>query len=760
MIKIALAMVLGSAVVFYANLLPDRYWIAYFPILLIAAFFIPRYRFLILFAASCLWTGFSVHQGLDARLNESFDNQIVRLSGEIIDIPEQRDKSIRFQLKPDFIENYPGALPDKIRLSWYRNDQQPQAGQRWQLLAKLRLPAGFQNPGGFDYERWLFAKGIGATGYVRASAINQKIGQSSLSFISRWRTAIKQGIDRRCAKCPENGLIKALSIGYRGDIDPQHRQILQDTGTAHLLAISGLHIGIVSGLFYFIGGRFWKIYFHRLRVSRPLFSASLAVSSGLIYAALAGFSLPTVRALIMLAIIFLALSLRTGVNLLNSIALAVIVILLIDPLAIGSASFWLSISALLIIAFGQYRLTYQRQAWRQLVLLQLLFSLFFVPISILLFDQLNPASFLANIIAIPVVSFFIVPLAMLGSLFNGLDWFIADWLFVASDFLLGWLLAYLNLLRNSGLAALDWGGIPTLVLCLSMLGLVLLWMPIGSVGRKPAVILILIPFLWQRSELEHGSYRLTVFDVGMGTSVMVNTRKHSLVYDFGPGNNRGFSSARWVLEPFMRYQGIRDPDLLIISHVDQDHSGGFYSYRVNHDTTRLLSGTVPEVKQKFAMQTMIRPCQGYPAWSWDGVSFEFLDPPGNPPKMSNNNRSCVLRISNFHTTLLTGDIESMQEHRLVEAVPEKLAASVLLVPHHGSNTSSTLEFLQAVNPQYSLFTVGKNNRWGFPKPEVIENHKQIASLIFRTDQQGAITVVSDGEGLTVNGQRKTGSKFW
>ena len=759
MIKTAIAMVLGSVIVFYGNLIPERHWIAYLPFLLLFAFLVPGYRFLITLFAACLWAGLWVQQSLDTRLAADFDNRIVRISGVIADIPERKNQSVRFLLKPDSIEGYVKPLPETIRLSWYRTRRLLHAGERWQLQVKLRVPYGYQNPGGFDYERWLFVKGIGATGYVKPSSFNRGMGVSPFSIIDQWRSGIKQGIDRQCSECNNNGLIKALAIGYRADINPRHRQLLQDTGTAHLLAISGLHIGIISALFFYVGRFLWRFYFHRFEYSRLQFSATLAICAGLIYAALAGFSLPTVRALIMLAVIFLAFNFRTSVNLLNSIAIAVIVILIFDPLSVGSSSFWLSISALLLIAFAQYRMTNQPQRWKQIVILQLLFSLLFVPISIVLFDQLNPASFFANIIAIPLVSLVIVPLDMLGSLISGFDWVFTEWLFRASDLLLSLLLDYLQLLLNSGLAAVHYGGIPFIALCLSTMGLLILMMPAGFPGRKPALLLVVLPLLWQRTELEFGAYQLTVLDVGMGTSAVIQTGQHSLVYDFGPGNAQGFSSAQWVLKPYLRYQGIKDPDLLIISHVDQDHSGGFYSYLANHDPAKLVTGTPLEVVEKFNLARPVRSCHGYPKWRWDGVDFEFLSLPVKSTT-SINNRSCVLKVSGYDSALLAGDIESEQEQRLLEALPEKLSASVLVVPHHGSSTSSTLQFLRAVKPEFSLFTVGKNNRWGFPKPEVLVNYREVNSQILRTDEQGAISVFSSATGLRLEVHRQPGSKIW
>jgi len=760
MIKTAMVLVLGSLTAFYSSAIPDRYWVSYLPLLLLLAFLNPRYRVPILLIAAYLWACLNIQHSLDLRLDGDYQNQLLELEGVIADIPEQRPGSIRFLFRPNSIAGYPQPLPDTIRLSWYRSDQKISAGERWRLLVKLKSPGGYQNPGGFDYERWLFVKRIGATGYVKSSDLNQLLESPTFWNIDQWRSQIGQGIDQYCADCSQAGLIKALTIGYRANIHPHQRELLQDTGTAHLLAISGLHIGMISALFFYLGRWIWQLWFYRIGYDRLRFSATLAFSAGLIYAGLAGFSLPTVRALIMLAVVFLALIFRSGINLINSIAIAVVVILIIDPLAVGSASFWLSISALLIIAFAQYLLSHQTSRWRQIMVVQFLFSVLFIPLGIGLFGQLNPASFFANILAIPLVSLIIVPIALLASFLAGFGLSLANGLFLVNDKLLGVLLDYLELLLDSGLSAHPGGSIPYVLLGLSAMGLLIITMPKGFPGKKPAVLLVVLPFIWQRPEIEFGAYQLTLLDVGMGTSAVIQTRNHSIVYDFGPGNAYGFSTAKWVLVPFLRQQGIEQPDLMIISHVDADHSGGFISYREHYDPARLISGTPDEIQKRFRLRSAIRSCHLYPPWYWDGVSFEFISPPATSKLKSSNNRSCVLRVSGVHTSLLTGDIEAEQEIRLLGTMPEKLIASVLLAPHHGSATSSTSRFLQKVSPRVSVFTIGRNNRWGFPDARVLEAYGLVNSQIYRTDRDGAITIQSSASGLKVSRYRKDRPRLW
>ena len=760
MIKTAIALITGSVAAFYSSELPDRFWISYLPVLLLLAFLNSKFRFPILLIAAYFWACLNIQHALDGRLAVDYDNQVLKVEGVIADIPEPRYRSIRFLFKPDFIEGYLYPLPDMIRLSWYRSEQKIHAGERWALQVKLKSPSGYQNPGGFDYERWLFVKRIGASGYVKSSGLNRLIEAPASWDINQWRGRIGQGIEQYCTDCSHAGLIKALTIGYRADIPLRQRQLLQDTGTAHLLAISGLHIGMISALFFYLGRWLWQLGFYRIGFNRLQFSATLAFAAGLTYAAFAGFSLPTVRALIMLAVVFLALSFRSGINLLNSIATAVLVILLFDPLAVGSSSFWLSISALLIIAFAQYLLSHQTSRWKQVVVVQLLFSVLFIPLNVVLFDQLNPASFFANILAIPLVSLIIVPLGLLASLLAGFDLTFAKWFFVTGNKLLSLLLDYLELLLDSGLSAYPSGNIPYALLGLSAIGLLTVLMPKGFPGRKPAVLLVILPFIWQKPELESGAYQLTVLDVGMGTSAVIETRNHSLIYDFGPGNAHGFSAAQWVLIPYLRYQGIKQPDLMIISHVDQDHSGGFNSYLDNYDSARLVSGTPDEVEKRFRLSSPVRSCHLYPSWYWDGVGFEFVSPPATGALESSNNRSCVLKVNGVHSSLLSGDIEAEQELRLLNMMPDKLKSSILLAPHHGSTTSSTLNFLQKVAPQVSIFTVGRKNRWGFPKAKVLEVYRVIGSQIYRTDQHGAIIIRSSASGLKISSQREDRFKLW
>jgi len=278
-------------------------------------------------------------------------------------------------------------------------------------------------------------------------------------------------------------------------------------------------------------------------------------------------------------------------------------------------------------------------------------------------------------------------------------------------------------------------------------------------GRYRVAMAILAALLcWQPPLLEPGEFELQVLDVGMGSSMLLRTRHHSLVYDFGPGRPERYSAAVSALLPVMRQLGIEDADLLIASHVDQDHSGGFTSFIGDYQPSRLLSGTPAELRSRYALAHRVRSCHGYPDWRWDGVGFRFLDIDAGA--LSTNNRSCVLQVIGYHRLLIPGDIESSQESWLGETYGDALAADILLAPHHGSNTSSSQAFIQLVRPRLVVFTLSHNNRWGFPTPAVLARYRAQDVALYRNDQHGAIRIHSLAQGLRVTTLREPPRRIW
>ncbi len=753
----ALAILLGALIAFYGNELPDRYWSAYAPMLLLLCRYCPVYRFVLLLFASWLWSAAFFHYHLDHRLGGDFDNRIVLLRGVVTEIPAVGPGRIRLYLDISEIDGYTDTLPRLARLGWYQDKIVPQSGETWQFEAKIRQPRATLNPDGFDFEKWQFSRGIDVAGYIRDSPLNRRLRVASRLAIDHWRLRLSMAIDAACADCPRRGLIKALALGYRGDINNADKQMLQQSGTAHLLAISGLHIGMVSLLAFTLGRFGWRLGIYRTAVNRNQFAALVAICAASVYAGLAGFSLPTVRALIMLLVLLFALLLKSRVNLLQSLSLAVATILLLDPRSVGSNSFWLSLCAMLIIGFANFRLPAGYGWWRSVLFVQACFSLLLAPLGAMIFGQLNPAGFAANIIAIPLIGFVVLPLILLACGLAACGFEAARPFFTISDLSLGYLLDYLELLLNSGLGSIA-ADYPAPLLLLSLAALTWLLMPRLPFARGAALIALALVVAWQPQRPEDGEIDAIVFDVGMGTSVLLRTRRHSLVYDFGPGRAGAYSAADQALLPAMRRYAIGIPDLVVVSHVDQDHSGGLHSFLEKYPDTRLLSGTPRELRARFAPPGGVRSCHDYPAWRWDGVKFRFLS--ADSDAVGTNNRSCVLLIEGHHRLLLSGDIEYPRESRLVSDYGETLAADVLLAPHHGSGTSSSLPFVNRVAPDYVIFTVSRANRWGFPADEVSARYAALGTRVLRSDFDGAIGLRSESAGLSISLARRPLRRIW
>jgi competence protein ComEC len=752
--------ILAGAV--WSSLLPqniDGFWISFLPVCLFLAITSFRWRWLWLFAASMLWTALQIQWQLQQRLPDEWNNKRLTLFGEVLTIPKLSSGNASFLFRPDATITHAQNAPGLIKLYWRNAPLELSAGQTWKLRVKVKQPHGYQNPGGFDYERWMFVKGIDATGYVVDFDGNRLIAEASWS-VNNWRQQINRHIASLCIDCRNLGLMQALATGFRGNIDPAQRKLIQQTGTAHLIAISGLHIGVIAGVFFLLGRLLWCCCFYRWTLNRREFALLFSWLAAVCYALLAGFDLPAQRALIMLTTVFAALWLRNPVNLFNSVALAMSLILIISPLSVLSVSFWLSFSAMLVIMFGLTFMPKWNSRVARLVVMQLLFSLLFAPLSLIIFGQLQLSSLLANLIAVPVVSFLIVPVDFL---LTGLWWLPKNWLeflYSGLDGLLDLLLLYLQWLQEVGLQARAMDYLNGWQLLAILILIILLLLPRGMFARHYAVFMLSLLIAWPEITAPQPVFKLAVLDVGMGLSVVVQTSQHSLVYDVGPGNRRGWSLGQWVLIPYLHRQGITSIDRMVISHVDQDHMGGLYAIYPQLDYGLLSSGTPQQLLQKIPQLPAPVNCHRLPDWWWDGVHFSFLT---SYPDMAqdDNNRSCVLKIDTPQMTiLLPGDIEVKQEQKLVDRYGDGLAADILVAPHHGSLTSSSDAFVHSVHPRHVVFTSGFLNRWGFPKAENVKKYRQEGSRLYNTATDGAILLDCSSNGCEIHRYRRLHPRLW
>ncbi|MCK4707447.1 MAG: DNA internalization-related competence protein ComEC/Rec2, partial [Gammaproteobacteria bacterium] len=600
---------------------------------------------------------------------------------------------------------------------------------------------------------------IHATGYVVKSAPGVLHESSQLS-LNAFRFRLKQHIEESCVNCNNTGLIQALAIGYRGSISAETQRLLKQTGTAHLIAVSGLHIGMISAVMYSLGLLLWSGFFYKGRLKRKELALLLAWTGGLCYSLLSGFELPAQRAMLMLTVVLLSLLLRSPFNLLHSLKSALVLVILFSPLAVLSESFWLTFSALMIIAFGTFLLQREPSRLKQMVIIQLLFSILFIPVSIFIFGQVHTASMAANLIAVPLVSLIIVPLNFILLMLFWLPQELLQVLYVFLDGLLDVLTGYLNLLQSHGLQAIEVAHIDGWKLVLLVIFAILLLLPKGLISR--ALLLMVLPpaVFWQQDPQYENTLKMTVLDVGMGTSIILQTAQHSLVYDFGPGNNKGYSLGEWVVLPYLQHEGITKPDRIVISHADQDHSGGLYVVQDELQGIPVITGTPREIMKKFPELDVVKNCHHMQSWVWDSVEFEFIS---DQPAMSSskNNRSCVLKVTlNQNSILIAGDIEKKQEQKLILSDKEALKATVLVAPHHGSLTSSTAEFISSVAADQVIFTTGYLNRWKFPRPEIEQRYLKTGSQIMQTDQTGAIQLTCSATDCKITKYRQQYPRVW
>ncbi len=694
-----------------------------------------------IFSLGFLWAAFHNVLLTAQGLPENLQGETVLIEGEVLERPPAASGiRIRFLFKADRLDAGEGWQPfaTRVRLDWYGEHGDPQPGERWTFAVRLRQPGGYANPGGFDYEQWLYRERIRATGYVRADDRNRHIGTGSVSVIDSIRSSLSATMAVDAGTRPSMALVQALTVGQRNRISQDQWQILRATGTSHLMAISGLHISLVAGLVFgcvrFAWARSAMLATRLLPVRAAALAALLAAT---LYALLSGFAIPAQRALIMVALLMVALMSGRRATFPGVISMAALVTLLMDPVAILSAGWWLSFSAVTIIAWfsiGRSGYRYPSSRW---FMMPVMLAICMMPLLILFFQQVSLVAPLANIVAVPWVSFLVVPLALAGVVLCTFSEAAGLVVLQLSAWILDVLWQALAWLADLDIALASWPQPAGSQLLLASLGVACLFLPRGMPGRWAGVMLLLPMLLATHVQPAPNEVRVSLLDVGQGLSAVIRTARHTLVYDTGPAFGSHFDTGRAVLVPYLRSQGTTHVDRLVISHGDNDHIGGARSMLAVYPADEVLS-SVPFEYDGHAATACRRGMQ----WSWDGVMFTLMHPQAGDGH-SGNDASCVLRISvaGGLRLLLTGDIERAGEHDLLVHYGEELKSSVLVVPHHGSRTSSTASFIAAVNPDLALVPAGHRNRYRFPRPEVMARYKENGSRMLETGKSGAISVI-------------------
>lgn len=718
---------------------------------------------LVFFLAGMLWITWRAGLVLNDSLDPALEGQDMEVQGWIADLPQLTDRGVRFVFDIQFaqLDDKSIAIPHRIELSVYDRTLQVHAGEQWRLPVRLKRPRGFQNPGGFDYEAHLFQQRIRATGYVRAGPGAHRLEAATASpwryRLHHYRESIGVRITALLPGDPMAGMVTALANGDQRALDSTQWPILQRTGTTHLVAISGMQVSLVAGVVFFLMRWLWSLPGYTvLRLPAPQAGAVAAVVAGVGYAALAGFSIPTQRALIMLMVILAGTLLQRRVAPSVILAGALLLVLVYDPLSVMAGGFWLSflaVAAILYVVQGRKTDRGVIGRWRQWTRVQWAVALGLAPVLLLLFQQASVSAPVANAIAIPVIDLVVVPATLAGVVSLGLaPEGVALFLFKTAAVTLGELWRVLEILAK--LPHSVWSQHPPLpwTLAAAAVGVLLLLAPRGWPGRWFGGIWLL-PLFFVRPPLPAmGEVRFTLLDVGQGLAAAVLTRHHTLVYDTGPGFSSRLDAGRAVVAPYLRQAGVQRMDLLIISHGDNDHLGGAASLREEIAADRVLS-SVPERVPGASL------CSAPEAWEWDGVHFTLIHP--TQAGLRHNNSSCVLHVqSAYGSLLLPGDIEREAEAILVEKVGKGLLSDVLVAPHHGSKTSSTEDFVAHTRPRIVLFPVGYRNRYHHPHPTVLGRYEKVAQEIYDSPRQGAIDIHFGPSSIAVSGYRNSHRRYW
>ncbi|OMH25258.1 DNA internalization-related competence protein ComEC/Rec2 [Motiliproteus sp. MSK22-1] len=607
------------------------------------------------------------------------------------------------------------------------------------MVVRLKRPRGYRNPGGFDRERYLIAAGIDAVGYVREVQSIQLLNTDKWS-VDLFRSRISDFIAAGVKPTEKAALLQALLVGDTRNISSQQWELYKNTGTVHLLVISGLHIGLVAGGSYLLLMSAGRLFPGLSLRKRTRFVVVLALLLSFAYSLLAGFSLPTQRAWVMVCALMMSTVWGRQSSPLSRLRLAAAVVLTLDPLAAVSPGFWLSFGAagvLLYIVCGRLGSgAYLKSKFASMIKIQLAVSLVLIPLLAFHFYRIPLGSSVINLLAVPFVSLLVLPLAMLSLLLSqmfaelgsqGLN--AAGWLLLEGSFCL-------QIVADWVVTVWTPETVSPLAIGFALLGCGILLMPRAIPGRSLGVVFWLPMLTGYEQPLESPAFNVTVLDVGQGLSIHVETATHHLLYDTGPKFRSGFSAAQAAISPYLLNSGVRHLDKLIVSHGDNDHAGGIDYFRDNWEINQLITGSAK-------LDGTYSKCSVGQRWVWDGVIFTMLHPDSRAEagadQLSENNRSCVLKIqSEFGSILLTGDIERETELRLSERYRYQLQADVLVVPHHGSQTSSQSEFIKNVQPNVAIVSSGFLNRFGHPHPKVVNRYRLQKSILINTADSGAI----------------------
>ncbi len=744
--------------------------------------FLPFVGFLLLAFAV---TGLRADAFWRGSLSPALEGRDISVTGIVAAMPQRGESALRFRfdIESARLDGNPVNLPRKLELNWYsgifakgdgpgefvgelqRVPARLQPGERWQFTVRLKAPHGASNPHGFDYELWQWEQGVQAVGYVRASHNDPapvRMAQSWLHPVQSARSQIRDLIFQEIPDGRVAGLMAALIVGDQAAIDRADWDVFQITGVAHLMSISGLHVTMFAWLAAVLVGRLWRLSGYLcLHCSAPSAALVSGVSLALLYALFSGWGVPAQRTILMLTSVAVLRLLGLRWPWLNVWLLSCAVVVMADPWALLQAGFWLSFVAVGVLFATNNEAEYALGSGvlariGKLLQEQWVITLALMPLSVLFFGQVSLVGMLANVLAIPWVTLVVTPLAMMGVIATP-AWQLASCaiqlLTVVLSGLASWPLASLQVAQ-----APLWAGLA------GMLGGLLLTVRVPLSWRWIGIPMLMPVVFWQTPHPPVAEFEIMAADIGQGNAVLVRTAHHALLYDAGPRYSRESDAGHRVLVPLLRALGVQ-LDTLVLSHRDSDHTGGAQSVLLAQPNVQILSsiGASHELQAKRVIQA----CEAGQQWQWDGIDFVVLHPQGSDYQgaQKTNGMSCTLRISNGrHAVILAGDVEHLQEARMVaSAAPgehtRKLKADVLVVPHHGSKTSSSDGFLDAVQPRFALVQAGYRNRFGHPAASVLVRYHARMIQVADSPHCGAMTWRSWQPGA-IDCQREVYKRYW
>ena len=709
-------------------------------------------------AGALLGHGFAAWRAevrLADELPREWEGRDVSIVGVVAGLPQSGEKGTRFVFDVERAGT-PGAIvPRRISLTWYPErvkgaEPMPppvlRAAERWQLTVRLKRPRGLANPHGFDFEPWALERGIRATGYVRSREEFVRVDERVAGFwytVHRWREEVRDGMRARLKDARLGGVLFALAIGDQDAIAAQDWEVFWRTGVGHLMSISGLHITMIAGVAFLAAFAAWARV-PALALAWPARKAAIVAGTlaALGYSLMTGFAVPAQRTFVMLAAIAACVLADRHGSPSRVLALAALAVVVVDPWAVLSAGFWLSFGAVAAIFYVVSLRTGRTGRLHSALLEQLAVTLAMIPMLVALFQEVSLVSPLANAFAIPVVTLIVVPLTLAGALLP------LPFLLDAAHAVMAWCMGPLEWLAALPLAMLESHAPRGWTVAAALVGVAWLLAPRGVPMRAAGFVWMAPLFLVLPPSPLPGEAWVEMLDVGHGLAIVVRTAGHAMAYDAGPSWSAESDSGSRVVVPFLRGEGVARLDGLVVSHADDDHYGGAASVALSRRPAWLLSPLAPDDPLHHAVEASRR-CEAGQRWAWDGVEFLVLHPDagmyGEAPRRrarKENDRGCVLRVATRGAAaLIAADVEALGESEMLARDAAALRADVLVVPHHGSKTSSSAAFVDAVSPKVALVSVAWRNRFRHPHESVVARYASRGIPLHRTDLEGAVRVV-------------------